>query len=215
MNARSIKLVALLFCGALLGGKSAESQEQRVWFWFTSCGNEALVLQVTLDGEPLYRATIPICQATREDHTASEKVSFTFQPPRAIRWTGYRDDAPTTKAGQTLSADLWQAGADPNDLLLGVSVSDGRVVYMNAAHVAYPEKLNTTEIEKDLVVTTHPTDTAGWVQAPGMLIRPECVHHVPNGATVTESGDVILNGAVIAHYDKCAEPGIPTRPMPP
>jgi hypothetical protein len=51
----------------------------------------------------------------------------------------------------------------------------------------------------------------GWVQVPGMLIRPECVHHVPNGATL-RAGDVIVNDTVIAHYNDCAEPGIWTRP---
>jgi hypothetical protein len=28
------------------------------------------------------------------------------------------------------------------------------------------------------------TDHAGWVQIPGELIRPDCVHEIPNGATV-------------------------------
>jgi len=189
----------------------------KVWFWFTDCGTEALVLDLTLDGKALYRSTIPVCAANREDHTESKKVSFSFVPSRAITWSGYRDEAPTTEAGQTLSADLWQAGADPNDLVVGISVSEGRVIYTNATHVAYLERPNTTEIEKGLLITTHPTDTAGWVHVPGgMLIRPECVHHIPNGATVsTESGDVTLNGTVIAHWDDCAEPGISTRPLPP
>jgi hypothetical protein len=56
----------------------------------------------------------------------------------------------------------------------------------------------------------------GWVQVPGALARPDCVHQVPAGATVDASdgptsGDVILNGQVIAHYDTCAEASIPTR----
>jgi hypothetical protein len=216
LTARSSKLVALLFCGTLLSGKLAVSQEQKVWSWFTSCGTKALVIDLILDGRPLYGATTPICQGTREDHMNSKKVSFTFQPPRAITWTGYRGQALTTKAGQKLSADLWQAGTDPNDLVLGISVSDGRVLYMNATHVAYPEEPSTTEIEKGLIITTHPTDTAGWVHVPGgMLIRPDCVHHVPNGGSITESGDVMVNGAVVAHFDKCAEPGIWEQSLPP
>lgn len=56
-----------------------------------------------------------------------------------------------------------------------------------------------------------------WVQVPGQLIRPECVHEIPNGARVEISeggkatGDVTLHGQVIAHYDACAEAAIPTR----
>lgn len=57
-----------------------------------------------------------------------------------------------------------------------------------------------------------------WVQVPGQLIRPDCVHEIPNGATVEvtndgqATGDVTLNGALIAHYDACSESAIVTRP---
>ena len=52
---------------------------------------------------------------------------------------------------------------------------------------------------------------------PGQLIRPDCVHEIPNGARVEISkdgkvtGDVTMNGQVIAHYDACPEAPIPTR----
>jgi hypothetical protein len=62
------------------------------------------------------------------------------------------------------------------------------------------------------------TEHPGWVQIPGQLIRPDCVHEVPNGARVEVAnngeitGDVTLNGALIAHYDACPEDAIVTRP---
>lgn len=58
-----------------------------------------------------------------------------------------------------------------------------------------------------------------WVQIPGELIRPDCVHELPNGATVEVgsdgqvSGDVMLNGVLIAHYEDCPEAPIVTRPF--
>jgi len=57
----------------------------------------------------------------------------------------------------------------------------------------------------------------GWVQIPGELIRPDCVHAVPSGAKVTigadgMSGDVSFNGEVVAHYDPCPESPVVTRP---
>jgi len=58
---------------------------------------------------------------------------------------------------------------------------------------------------------------SGWVQIPGELIRPDCVHEIPKGARVeiakdgSLSGDVTLNGEIIAHYDACPEQGIATR----
>lgn len=61
-------------------------------------------------------------------------------------------------------------------------------------------------------------DHAGWVQIPGELIRPDCVHEIPSGAMAEVAnngqitGDVTLNGALIAHYDACPEKAIVTRP---
>ncbi len=61
-------------------------------------------------------------------------------------------------------------------------------------------------------------DQARWVQIPGELIRPDCVHAVPKGAMVEVAddghitGDVTLNGSLIAHYDPCPEKPVITRP---
>ncbi len=63
------------------------------------------------------------------------------------------------------------------------------------------------------VVAEHPN----WAQLPGELIRPDCVHEIPKGAKVAIgtdgnlTGDVTLNGELIAHYDSCPEQGIVTR----
>ena len=57
----------------------------------------------------------------------------------------------------------------------------------------------------------------GWIQAPGQLIRPDCVHRVPSGAEAeidsdgNLTGDVKMNGTLIAHYDSCPEQAIDTR----
>ncbi|HLY19612.1 MAG TPA: hypothetical protein VKR61_20435 [Bryobacteraceae bacterium] len=52
-----------------------------------------------------------------------------------------------------------------------------------------------------------------WVQVPGALIRPDCVHEIPNGAQVEENGDITLEGSIVAHYDACSEAPIRTRPL--
>ena len=57
----------------------------------------------------------------------------------------------------------------------------------------------------------------GWVQVPGMLIRPDCVHEIPDGATIQSKADgaarVISGGAMIARWGACPEQGIRTRPI--
>jgi hypothetical protein len=55
-----------------------------------------------------------------------------------------------------------------------------------------------------------------WVQVPGKLMRADCVHEIPNGAKVVlgddgnPTGDVMLHGAVIAHYEACSEAPVST-----
>jgi hypothetical protein len=57
------------------------------------------------------------------------------------------------------------------------------------------------------------------VQVPGNLMRSDCVHEIPNGAKVVvgsdgkTTGDVMKDGAVIAHYAPCSEEPIATRHM--
>lgn len=64
------------------------------------------------------------------------------------------------------------------------------------------------------VMQEHPD----WVQVPGALVRPDCVHEIPEGATVEiaengdVTGDVTMNGEFVAHYDACPEAAIVTRP---
>jgi hypothetical protein len=63
-----------------------------------------------------------------------------------------------------------------------------------------------------------PGERSGWVQVPGMLTKAECVHEIPKGAHIevkegTFTGDVTLDGTVIAHYDRCSTAPILTRPM--
>lgn len=59
----------------------------------------------------------------------------------------------------------------------------------------------------------------GWVQVPGRIMPAECVHEVPKGAKIVigengePTGDVMLKGQVIAHYDQCSEAPISTRHM--
>jgi hypothetical protein len=56
-----------------------------------------------------------------------------------------------------------------------------------------------------------------YVQVPGQLIRPDCVHEIPNGAKILigesgePTGDVTLNGKLVAHYDACSEAAASTR----
>jgi len=73
--------------------------------------------------------------------------------------------------------------------------------------------LNAQEQTYKGLTAAHPD----WAQVPGKLMRADCVHEIPNGAKVVigengePTGDVLLNGQQIAHYDACSEAPISTR----
>ncbi len=74
--------------------------------------------------------------------------------------------------------------------------------------VAGSQKLTFAQNADSVSLKDHP----GWIQIPGAIIRQECVYEIPNGARVSEGGDVTLGGTLIAHYDDCPEEPIRTRP---
>lgn len=144
---------------AMGGCLPASSEEHGVWFWFSNCGAKTLFLEAKLDAEILYSSRIPICRARRDSDASSGEartLSFSAKSSHSIRWHGYRDDEPVTKAGSALQLDLWQAGADPNALLIGVTVSDDHQIYMNTIHIADPDRQSATVLAKGFVINTRP-----------------------------------------------------------
>jgi hypothetical protein len=78
--------------------------------------------------------------------------------------------------------------------------------------------LCTPSVAQDQIISTEPAvEHPGWVHIPGAVVRPDCVHEIPNGATVEVkngqiTGNVALKGRLIAHYDGCPEDPVITRP---
>ena len=155
---RSILLVALT---TLLSLSTPElAAEKPVWFWSATCSGPAMGVEVSLDGVTLLKVALPLCRADRESvHSQGQqtaRIEFSFVPTRPIVWEGYRDPPIKSKTGQLLEGDIWQAGADPDDLILGVSFLDSHLIYMNTVHVAHPTQRDETEIEPGLTLSTYP-----------------------------------------------------------
>jgi hypothetical protein len=48
---------------------------------------------------------------------------------------------------------------------------------------------------------------AGYVHVPnGVVAHQDCVHEIPNGASVDVDGNVTLGGKLVAHYEACGHP---------
>ena len=164
--ARVTAVAALLFVAPPPMRASAEDP---VWCWYTSCGGPTIVVEVRLDNQLIHKTTIPLCHVRREaapTRDESRVVDVHFTPSRAIEWTGYRDKPDVTPSGHSLALNLWQAGADPDALTIGVTVADGRMLYMNTVHIAHPDRRDETEIARGVVVATYPRATSAKAAKP-------------------------------------------------
>jgi hypothetical protein len=157
---RSRAFVLVLALTAIVKPAQA-SQEGGVWFWFATCGGPAMTLEVRLDKTTLYKSSFPLCRADRgsiNSQGQASHVQFSFRPHRVIVWKGYRDKDDRTNANQLIQGQIWQAGADPDALLIGIVFADPHTVYMNTIHIAHPAQRDETEIARGLVVMTCPVE---------------------------------------------------------
>jgi len=160
MSRRPYALTALLAVAASLDGSSAKA-EQPVWYWFTPWGGPTIDLEVRFDRATICQSKIPLCHVDRGSIKVGghdRRIHFSFQPHRENKWSGYRDGEDVTKAGISPDGYLWEAGADPEDILVGVTLSDAKGIHVNAIHVALPHKRTETEIAAGLVIITRPED---------------------------------------------------------
>ena len=112
------------------------------------------MLDVTLDGKAIYGSTFPICQARRR----------AIKPEPQQRILEFRFDAAPRRFGtrsrvtdpQAIDANIWQAGAERNAIILGVSFSTESLVLLNVRHLARADAATRTEHVRGLVITTRP-----------------------------------------------------------
>jgi hypothetical protein len=158
-------ILVLLFAIIMIGGLAQASEEGPVWYWLATCDGPAMTLAVRLDNTTIFKSSFPLCRAERNttptQGQAIGHIAFSFRPYRAIVWEGYRDENNKTDAGQLIEGNIWEAGADPDFLTLGVSFHDQKNIYMNTLHIAHPAQRDETEIVKGLVVVTYPAERRG------------------------------------------------------
>lgn len=62
-----------------------------------------------------------------------------------------------TTASQIIEGKIWQAGADPGVILLGISFDSQNQILFNTIHIANIEREAITEIDRGLTVHTFPS----------------------------------------------------------
>lgn len=146
--------------GCTLIAPTHASQNAPVWFWFATCGGPGMTLEVRFDRTIVQKASFPVCLAPRDGADSqgqSGRMAFVFTARRMVVWTGYRETSDRSRAGQALEFTVWQAGADPEALILGVSVMTADRILMNTVHIAHPDKRDESTIAAGLTIATYLT----------------------------------------------------------
>ena len=127
-----------------------------VWHWFGDCAaSDSLILDVSLDGQPIYRSTFPICPVRRGRKAPEPQqrfLSFRFRAaPRRFR-------AQQGTEPELITGTFWETRGERNAIKLGVSFATDRdqVVLLNTNHPASVDAATMTERVRGLKITTRP-----------------------------------------------------------
>lgn len=119
-----------------------------------------MTLEVRFDNALIQKDSFPLCRAARISPAGqgqAGRIEFSFSPRRDIVWSAYREGRERSRAGQAIELDVWQAGADPEALTLGVSVMASDRILMNTVHIAHSDRRDVSTIARGLTLATYPT----------------------------------------------------------
>jgi hypothetical protein len=113
-----------------------------------------LVLEVQLDGKPLYGATFAICQTRRaaiKPESQQRILAFRFDAePRRFR------TQEKTNGTEPITGTIWETRGERQAIRLGMSFATERRVLLNTTHVARADAPSRSERVRGLVITTRP-----------------------------------------------------------
>ena len=107
-----------------------------------------------LDGKSIYQSHFlrlrseSNCCELRTRGKCQEFVPF-------LRRTHFSRHMYDTKKSETIEGTIWQAGADPDDILLGVSFVAHDQVLLNTIHIVRPGEPTESKLDTGLVIKTY------------------------------------------------------------
>ena len=131
-----------------VGASASPDAAATVWHW-QDCARPGFVrITIDADGARVLEATVPACRIARED-IAHEPKQRIIDFPAAQLATRLAVASP-----RNLTGNVWQAGADPGGLMLGVSFQTDDRVVLNTLHFADAAKASRSEVAPGIVVAT-------------------------------------------------------------
>ena len=153
---RIFSISAVMFCSVLVAATAFAQQpsskpdvSEVVWTWSKQCkGDHKLGVKIHLYHKVLYRGVLAICPGSRDGEDG--RAEFHFSGGHTFQGRYH------TLAKDSIEGDIWQASADPDALILGISFATSKQILLNTLHVASPEKQTSSVIDKDIFITTYP-----------------------------------------------------------
>ena len=116
-----------------------------------------MAVEVRVDGRLQKRAVIPLCHLRRAEikrRQYSTKLHFQLRGGRTFH------DEYTTARAETIDGDIWQADADPDAVILGVSFSTGRQVLLNTVYILVPGRRGAVTVDRGIDVSSYPNENS-------------------------------------------------------
>ena len=156
VNRGQTKLLLAFFIvlfSSIAVAQQATPREQKgdgVWIWSKQCssGNRKLRVTVRLRNKVLYRGVIAVCVGSRDAEDG--RVEFKFAGGHVFQGE-YR-----TRSTDSVQGDIWQAGGEPDALILGISFATDKQVLLNTLHIARPDRRTSSQLDRGLFITTDP-----------------------------------------------------------
>ena len=150
-NLASVVLLVLALMSPVFAQHTPATSDQ-LWSWFGSCGAKRFMgIQIALNGKVIYRSSFPVCPIGDRSKEVQKTVVFSMKGGHVFQGEYH------TTAAQTIEGNIWQAGADPGVILLGMSFDSQNQILLNTVHIAKVGRESRTEIDRGLIVRTFPS----------------------------------------------------------
>lgn len=136
-------------------GQAATSGSKDVWFWFGDCREaRAMAGEILVDGKVVYRLSFRACRMQRDEDTSDkeQKKELVFHFPGGHTF----QDSYRTARQEEIEGHVWQAGADPEDIVLGVAFAAHNQILLNTVHIVRPGKPSQSTLDRGIVMRTYP-----------------------------------------------------------
>jgi len=150
MGRHPLLVAALLTAPALAQQTSSPAKpSEPIWSWSKQCDTRReLGVSIRLKNKILYEDVIPICLG---DHGAKDgHVEFHISGNQLF------EGELRTHPNDVLQGEIWEIAGDADGLTLGISFANSKQVLKKTTHTARMDRKTSTEIDKDLIVSTYP-----------------------------------------------------------